>query len=488
MEMSFLVIAWTMCASMSLMLGLMHLLFWLFDRGVTAYLLATVMGFGAAISAMLELNMLLARSPESYSILLRWENLAIYLILVPLVWFIHQYLLSGRRWLAILITALWSAGILINFLMPGNLTFYEVTELNYQTSFWGESFALPIGVLNPWRILADIASLLILVFTVDAALQLWRRTHRKRAWIFGGAVMTFILFAGIHTPLVDAGLVRTPYLISFSFLAIVFALSYQVVLDAGRGSRYARELRETRRNLDQLSRANLLGEYTTMLAHELNQPLTAILSNAQAARKYLVSKPPKVEVIHEILDDIVRDDKRATEIINWLRSMLQNQETKREFFSLNAAIEEVVAILEPDLKQKDINLSVQYDRDMPAIYVGRIELQQVMLNLLANAIRAVDGLVSTSRVINVRTNLIKGAVKVDVVDFGAGISNELLGSLFDAFVSREKDGIGMGLAICRRIIEAYEGRIWVKNAKAGGAVFSFTLPVNIDNQDGYKAQ
>jgi len=473
--------AWSMCTSMSLMLGLMHLLFWSSDRGVTAYLLAAVMGFAAAASAMLELNMLIARSTETYNVLLLWENLAIFLILIPMVWFVRQYFLSGRRWLAILITALWSAGILINFLAPGNLTFYEVTELNYHTSFWGEVFSLPAGKVNPWKILADIASLLILIYTVDAAWQLWRRSHRNRAWVVGGAIVVFILFSGIHTPLVDAGLVRTPYMISFSFLAIVFALSYQVVLDAGRGSRYAQELRETRRNLDQLSRANLLGEYTTMLAHELNQPLTAILSNAQAARKYLASGPHKLDLVDEILNDIVRDDKRATEIINWLRGMLKKQKTEREQFSLNAAIKEVLGILERDLKQKHIKLSVQYARGLPALYAGRVEIQQVMLNLLANAIRAINGLESANRVINIRTRLIEGDVQVEVADLGPGVAEELLESLFDTFVSGDKNEIGMGLAICRRIIESYGGRIWAKNSRAGGAVFYFTLPINSGN-------
>ena len=471
--------AWSMCASMSLMLGLMHLLFWSSDRRVTAYLLAAVMGFAAAASAMLELNMLMTRSTETYNLLLRWENLAIFLILVSMVWFVRQYFLSGRRWLAILITVLWSAGITINFLMPGNLTFHQITELTYQTSSWGEAFTLPVGELNPWGNLANIASLLILIYTVDAAWQLWRRSHRNRAWVVGGAIVVFILFAGIHTPLVDAGLVRTPYMISFSFLAIVFALSYQVVLDAGRGSRYAQELRETRRNLDQLSRASLLGEYTTMLAHGLNQPLTAILSNAQAARKYLAcAPPPKLDLVHEILNDIVRDDERATEIINWLRSMLKKQKPEREQFSLNAAIKEVLGILEGDLKQKHIKLSVQYARGLPTLCAGRVEIQQVMLNLLANAIRAINGLDSANRVINIRTRLIEGDVQVEVADFGPGVAEELLESLFDTFVSGDKNEIGMGLAICRRIIGSYGGRIWAKNLPTGGAEFYFTLPVN----------
>ena len=321
--MSPLVVAWSMCASACLMLGLMHLLFWFRDRKVTAYLLSALMGFSAAASALLELAMLTTESVQLYSELMLWENLALFMILVPMVWFVYLYFQSGRRWLAIIITLLWSIGMLVNFLLPGNLTFEHVSELKRLSAFWGEQFSLPLGELNPWKLLADIASLLILVYALDASLQLWRRDRRKRAWVVGGSIVIFILLAGIHTPLVDAGVVATPYMISFAFLAIVFALSYQVVVDAVKASSYEQELQQTRRNLDRYARVNLLGECTTMLAHELNQPLTAILSNAQAARRYLASDTPEMDEIHEILDDIVRDDKRASGIIHGLRNMLK---------------------------------------------------------------------------------------------------------------------------------------------------------------------
>ena len=249
--MSPLVVAWSMCASACLM----HLLFWFRDRKVSAYLLSALMGFSAAASALLELAMLTTESMQLYSELLLWGNLAIFMILVPMVWFVDQYFQTGRRWLAITITLLWGIGILINFLLPGNLTFEHVTALKRLTSFWGEQFSLPVGELNPWRLLADIASLLILVYTLDATLTLWRRDRSKRALISGGSIVIFILLAGIHTPLVDAGVVATPYMISFSFLAIVFALSYQVVVDAVKASSYEQELQQTRRNLDRYARS-----------------------------------------------------------------------------------------------------------------------------------------------------------------------------------------------------------------------------------------
>ncbi len=476
--MSPLVIAWSMCTSVCLMLGLMHVLFWVRDRRVSAYLLSATMGFSAAVSAMLELAMLTTQSLDTYSELLRWENLAIFMILVPMVWFIDRYFETGRRWLAVTITALWSIGILINFLSPGNLTFYHITELRQLTAFWGEQFTIPVGEINPWKLLADIASMLILLYTVDATVRLWRLRHSKRAWIVGGSIVIFILSAGIHTPLVDAGLVATPYMISFSFLAIVFALSYQVVTDAMKASHYEQELQQTRLNLDQLARANLLGEYTTLLAHELNQPLTAILSNAQAARRFLASSTPERGEIREILDDIVRDDKRAGEIIQRLRGMLKKEDAVRKRFDLNAAIREVVGLLKRDFKARNIQLSAQYASNLPAVYAGRIELQQVILNLLANAAKAMNAVPADRRRINIRTQVIDAAVRVEVLDSGPGISSEVREHLFDRFVSDSADGLGMGLAICHRIIESHGGHIWAENRERGGAGFYFILPVD----------
>lgn len=168
--MSPLVVAWSMCASACLMLGLMHLLFWLRDRKVTAYLLSALMGFSAAANALIELAMLTTESAPLYSELVRWENLALFFIVVPMVWFVYRYFQSGRRWLAIAITLLWSIGMLINFLSPGNLTFEHINELKRMTSFWGEQFSFPVAELNPWRLLGDLASILILVYVLDATL------------------------------------------------------------------------------------------------------------------------------------------------------------------------------------------------------------------------------------------------------------------------------------------------------------------------------
>ena len=166
--MNVLTIAWSFCASVCLMLGSIHLLFWLRNRHTPAYLLSSLMAFSAGASAMLELGLLHTESLDSYRFLMLWENVAVFMILVPMVWFIQAYFSTGRRWLAMIITLLWTLGLLANFISPYTLTFIEVSELQRLSTPWGEAFTIPLGSANPWKLLVDIASLLILVYVGEA--------------------------------------------------------------------------------------------------------------------------------------------------------------------------------------------------------------------------------------------------------------------------------------------------------------------------------
>jgi len=464
-----------MCAAACVMLGVMHLLFWYHNRQVTAYLLSSVMAFSATVNTMLELALMLTESQEVYGELIRWVNLSIFMILVPMVWFVYQYFNTGRRWLAVVITILWAAGIIINFLSPGSLTFDLLTDLKREHTFLGETFSLPEGDLNQWRHLADAASFLILIYIIDATYKLWKRRDDDQTWITGSAIVVFILFAGIHTPLVDAGVVSTPYMVSFSFIAIVLALSYQVVRDAIRAMRYKLELQQARHSLDQYGKADLLGECGVMLAHELNQPLTAILSNAQAAQRYIDSNDLDVEEVRSILKDIVDDDRRASEIIKRIRMLLNNEESTREYFDLNAAIREVVEMLRRELAEKNVVLSTNFAEALAPVYAGRIEVQLVLMNLMLNALKVMADSSNENHTLTITTHIRGEEAVIEIGDTGPGIAKELHDSLFDRFISDDSNSLGMGLAICRRIIERFGGRIWAENKEHGGAVFSFTL-------------
>ncbi len=480
--MSILTMAWSMTAAACCLLGLMHLILWLKLGRFSVYMLSSLMAFSAGAVSILELNMLTTESLDTYRTLIRLLNIAIFMTLVPMVWYFHLSYKAGRLWLVFTITLLWSIGLLANFFSAHSLTFNEIIALKQYVTFWGETFSVPVGSENPWKYLTDIASLLILIYIADASLMLWRRGkhERKSAAIVGGGVIFFIVAAGIHTPLVDTGLVSTPYMISFSFLAIVMTMSYQMMLEVFRARDYDKELQETRQTLNQLARSSMLGECTTMLTHELNQPLTAILSNAQAARRYLeADKGGKAEIM-EILDDIVRDDKRAGDIISHLRQMVRKEESNRNLFDLNLAIREVIELLIRDLDENNIRLVTHFDDDLPGVWAGEIEIQQVVLNFITNAIKAMTAGGSPERQITIHTSNSGNAIRVAVEDSGPGIPEYISKTLFNSFIgdSPEGLGLGMGLAISRRIIESHSGHIDAENRRNGGAVFWFSLPVN----------
>jgi two-component system sensor kinase FixL len=222
----------------------------------------------------------------------------------------------------------------------------------------------------------------------------------------------------------------------------------------------------------------VLGELTSALAHELNQPLAAILSNAQAARRFMDAGNADPVEMREILEDIIRDDKRAGEVIHRLRAMLQKGEMSRERLSVEQVIAEAIALLNGELMVQGVDVQVHAAAQLLAVEAGRVELQQVLVNLLLNAARAMQELPSSERVIKIRIDAGDGDIVVAVEDRGQGIAADDLPRIFEPFFTTVSAGMGMGLAICRRIMQLHGGRIWAENNASGGATFFFSLPVS----------
>jgi len=606
--MSPLTIAWSMCAAACLMLGLMHLLLWLKDRPSRVYLLSSLMAFSAGASAMTELALLTCTALERYRILLQYQNLVVFFLLTTMVWFVYAHFKTARFWLAVAITVLWCAVIVVNFRSPYSVVYATIVELRQLPTFWGEHFTVAIGPANPWVHVANLASLLIVIYFIDASVGAWRKGNRHRAAVVGGSMVVFIVSAGIHSPLVDAGVIATPYMVSFAFLAIVLAMSYELVSAAVQVSRYARrieadeerwrtllenvqlavigigvqgrlnyinpfletlsgyqaaallgrpvsdlimepepgeldyrlkqaaavgprphsrwtlrcasgerrelawstvglrdadgayagllsigedmterlraqrELRQTQRELEHLTRASILGELSSALAHELSQPLAAMLSNAQAARRFLAFEPPDLGEVRDILDDIIRDDQRAGQVVHRLRAMLHKGEVKTETFRLDEAAREVIELLHGELIGQHIALQSELSDSLPAVRAGRVEMQQVIMNLLHNAMRALVARESGARRIVIRAIPRGGTVEMAIEDNGPGIPASALGRIFEPFYTTSDSGLGMGLTICQRIVEAYGGWIGAQNLAIGGARFTFTVPVAIPHR------
>ncbi len=606
--MSILTVSWSMVSAVGLLLGGIQFMIWWRERERVAFLLAAMMASAAGTLALLELGLMTSRSAAEYQQILWWTVVVIFAILVPMTWFVYVYLGTARRWLAMAITVVWVISLVINIVMPGNLAFSSIVELRLETTFWGERFAMAEGIVSPFKIVADLTSLLIAIYVADATLRAYRRGLRRKALVIGGSILFFIVVAGVHTPLVDAGAVKMPFLISFTFIAISLALAADLVDGVSRAAVYNRELsvwrtkwrmlldeiqlavvgldrngrinfvnrffrrlsglseeqllgrlatsiapgpqlaefkrwlaevpvkkprpsvqfpletasgerrelvwstvtlqnssgdydgllsigkditsllhtqgelHRTQREIERLARAIIVGELGSTLAHELNQPLAAILSNAQAAQRLLDAEPMDQDEVREILADIVADDRRAGEVIDRMRSMLKNEEVASDSFEINAAIREVLDLVEGERKKHSIAIAFEPTPKPVQVWGGRVQIQQVVMNLVLNAIKAVQGLPPRDRQIRIATLGASETVSIVVEDSGRGVPKEVAPRIFEPFVTTKHAGLGMGLAISRRIVDAHGGDIKLSKGSLDGARFEVALPIELKQE------
>ncbi len=247
--------------------------------------------------------------------------------------------------------------------------------------------------------------------------------------------------------------------------------------DVSERKRIELEAQRSRQELAHFTRVSTMGELTASLAHELNQPLTGILANAQAARRFLDASPPDLGEVQEILGDIIEDDKRAAEVIQRLRDLLRKGESQQLPLDLNAVIRDVAKLVSSDAVIRNVTLTLVLDPDLPIVIADRVQLQQVILNLLINGMEAMGDTVGGERPLVVRTECTEAkGVHVSVRDAGPGLRDGTQEMVFEPFYTTKPAGMGMGLAIARSIIEAHEGAIWAVNNATRGAAFHFTLP------------
>jgi two-component system sensor kinase FixL len=238
-----------------------------------------------------------------------------------------------------------------------------------------------------------------------------------------------------------------------------------------------------RQDLAHVGRVSTMGELTASLAHELNQPLTAILSNAQAAQRILASDPADLGEIREILADIVQDDKRAGEVIHRLRGFLKKGTLELSTLDIGDLVSQVARLVSSDAIIRNVVIRLELASGLPPVVGDRAQLQQVVLNLLMNGLDAMRDSGVGERTLVLRTfsagpGKVGGpaTVVVAVEDSGVGIEEADLEHVFHAFYTTKPDGLGMGLAIARSIVQAHGGQLEARNNPEGGATFSFTLP------------
>jgi PAS domain S-box-containing protein len=248
------------------------------------------------------------------------------------------------------------------------------------------------------------------------------------------------------------------------------------ILDISARKRTERELAVQRDELAHLSRVVMLAELSGSLAHELNQPMTAVLSNAQAALRFLAHSPPSLDDVRESLASIVENDKRAGEVIRRLRAMLRKEPAEHRRLDINDVVLDVLRIIRSDLLNRNVDMVLELAPTLPPIEGDRVQLQQVLLNLVMNATDAMQGVLK-GREIKVQTVLTDAnEVEVLVVDAGCGIPADELELVFSPFVTSKAGGMGLGLAVCTSIIQTHRGRIWATNNAERGATLHFSLP------------
>ncbi len=234
---------------------------------------------------------------------------------------------------------------------------------------------------------------------------------------------------------------------------------------------------QLQQELSHFGRVAMLGEMSSSLAHELRQPLTAILANAQAAQRMLTGSEPDLRELTEIVRDIVADDERAGGIIARLRSLLRKDQPDHQPVDLNAMVREVAGLVRSDVVIKNVSLTLDLATDLPPVRGDRIQLQQIILNLMLNSIDAVTAAPPEERLLVARTLSDGREARVVVHDSGPGIPEDALERIFQPFYSTKTEGMGMGLAIARSIARAHDGRLWAENAAGGGAMLTLALPV-----------
>jgi two-component system sensor kinase FixL len=222
-------------------------------------------------------------------------------------------------------------------------------------------------------------------------------------------------------------------------------------------------------------RVATLGELAASLAHELNQPLTAILSNANAARRFLEAAPPNLQEVREILADIAADDRRASDVIQRIRAMLRKGELDRRGLDLNELVTDAVRLVSSDAVLRQVRIDEQLADSAIQISGDRVQLQQVVINLLLNGLDVSAGLAHPRRIV-IGTGARNREATVTLRDWGSGIPTEALSHIFEPFFTTKRAGLGMGLSISRSIVEAHGGRIWAANNSDGGATVGFAIP------------
>jgi len=254
---------------------------------------------------------------------------------------------------------------------------------------------------------------------------------------------------------------------------------YGALIDVDDRERVQQQLARTQSEFARLSRVLSMGEMAVSIAHEINQPLTAVVTHGYACLGWLRAEPPNLEKARSTTQKIVDEGTRAGAVVQRIRALFSRDTMPRESVDINAVIREMARLLRDTSLRQETRIRLQLAGGLPPVEIDRVQMQQVLLNLAVNGMEAMSAITGRRRELLIGTSLgPSGEILVRVEDSGAGIAPEDAERVFDPFYSTKEGGIGVGLSICRSIIEAHEGRLWTEPRPGGGSIFQFTVPVD----------
>jgi signal transduction histidine kinase len=268
------------------------------------------------------------------------------------------------------------------------------------------------------------------------------------------------------------------YYVLGALLFVQVLLLIVLIIEHRRHLRTRANAKKQHSEITHAARLALAGEISASIVHEVTQPLSAILSNVETAETLLRKPSPDLESILEILEDVRKDDLRAHGIVRKLRILLRKRELQFEHVDINALTSSVLALILPDALRRNVVIHTALDPALPKVPADPVHLQQVLLNLIINAMDAMDDTPAAARWLEVRTERDAEYVQVSVADNGRGIGRGRVDKLFESFFTTKPDGMGLGLSVARSIVTMHGGSIWAENSDVGGAKFLFTVPLH----------
>jgi signal transduction histidine kinase len=475
-------ILWSFCSAVAIALAAMCGWLWLIERRDRASLMLCLLGLATAASGLVELALMHSATAAEYGEWVRWYHVPIFIAVVAQVLFVRSYLGTGRSWLLWAVILARSVVLVVNFSTDPNFNFVSIDSLRPISVFGEQVSVIARAMPRPhWQMFALISLVLLMAYLIDAVAQRWLKggmDSRRRALTVGFGIAIPMLSAVTYTQLVVFGVLKVPVSNLPWFLGASLVMAYELGRDVLVKRRGRLELIELREQLAQAERVSVLGQLASALAHELIQPLTASKANVDAARMELDNEQPDLEELRAILDDVDRDDSRAVDIITRMGQFSRRRAIDMQPLAVEDLVQDVIALVHSEAMNKHAVLALVMQPDLPRVLGDRVHLSQVLLNLLVNSIHAVESRPIDERgiVIEARAGEAKDEVELAVRDSGSGIPDNLRDEVFKPFFTTKSNGMGMGLALSRTIVEAHGGRLWAERmTQQDGAVFRFTL-------------